>query len=1128
MKWYGTDYLPLWKNDSVAYFEEDVETLIANEGKTWVALPQKIEYTLPQDRLEIYAPIDWNIQYLKLEVEDERNTVMYFYRNDMSEVLGVRKATGVLDMTWTFTLDYYYTYFRDMFNVLKEVNPDIYFIRKFADRFDSSFSTNLHERWWFKNQLPIQLNPDYRTNIEVSSLDIMQMNNISNFIANNATLNSSVTNIKDLSDLVAGDSFNSITLNESPQYLGGYDDNDKVKVWFRVSDTAILMVHTSYTNWGFEVEGDDASIPGLSVATYARNGNLEWANSQTTNYGVWDKNTRTFKFFTDQAVSQVTQDGDGPWWNGAIMVCSVPTDVTYQASFWDQSIGHKFRYAVVKKDCFTSSALKTFFQLNGVDLVLIPIPVKDYEVKNLSTGITSTINIDDFNTVFYNYSSTSNEEFIWSEGNVLATFESPLPFDLFAKSNNIYWTQITATPPGEGSKTAYLFFYPLTNLSTDSYIELLFYNMDGYSSLESWNRWNEPYLMFNNQFRRYDVALERGIEVPMYNYEWTPSSTPIQAYIMVNNDMKLGLNPAGFSEGSPIYQDRFQYQSKISNNIIKDTSAYNNWLVNNIQTEQTARANLQDEQTIMNRNNALTGTQGVFNAISGGIGAFANALKGNYGTAIGDLAQTGFGIGQTYNTIANRQTEFGIKQRNLNTQFANIRKSPASITNQDADKQMIPFTNDGINIIRTELTDEQKEVVMQEIYNYGYAYGGVDAFSSYDNRSLFNVIQVDTEYNREQLEQIIKSESNVEREIWYFNVGDKITQIRFSNDFIPTPGHTLITFENGHDMIKDVIPGISFDNGLTYRGDKISNWIWKDGSFHSSWTNTDGTTWNKDTLTLTFPEEYVVKLNNFKKDDYDGKFFSYIKIKYDGVFKYQSAIWAFLDWLGSIHRFYKTNDFNVNKSANLESFLAFIYKLLGDYSDWNITIHEHNYPLEGNFNSWNITIHKYDYDLVGNFNNWLIEIQYHNYPLEGNFNSWLIEIETHNYNLVGNFSSWTITKHMIELENIVIGDKANWLFFSTDFEMKVMYESWNLQWSDGSEILINYPSSSGWNISYSGQSIATNGEFASSWSLANGTSWDLDTLTLTFSSLVSLTHKQGWAGDDYTGHAYVVSYIDSI
>jgi hypothetical protein len=94
----------------------------------------------------------------------------------------------------------------------------------------------------------------------------------------------------------------------------------------------------------------------------------------------------------------------------------------------------------------------------------------------------------------------------------------------------------------------------------------------------------------------------------------------------------------------------------------------------------------------------------------------------------------------------NLGAQFGIKQRNLDTTFANIKQTSSNLTSAGS-YECISANTSGVNIKIKQLTEEQKKLVMSELYNFGYIYEGMTEFSNYNNRKYFNILQIDSSYN---------------------------------------------------------------------------------------------------------------------------------------------------------------------------------------------------------------------------------------------------------------------------------------------------------------------------------------------------------------------------------------------
>jgi len=933
MKWYGTDYKPLWKNNSVAYFEHDVETLIASEGKTWTALPQKVQYTLPQDHLEVYAPINWSIQYLKLDLENG-SAPLYFYRNDMSEVLAVNKATGILDMTWTFTMDYYYTYFRDMFEILKQENPEIYFLRKFADRLASkdlsSPRINFNEQFWYNNKLPIDIQGSYTEQFSLTNAELMNRNLVSNFTAQ-GFVNTDPTTWTDITAIKPGFEWTDITFSPDLDYNSRTVSSNYWTIQFIANDNNnAIKLTNSYYGEPSDFIRVEVIVNGTSHTIFEHVwGSLpKWFDSQSFVFGSysaqWNKENRRFTLTTPLNNSRIDKSRNDKIWSGTWSVADFPQSAySFTTSFADQSVGDKYRYALVSKDLITTDIgpYTNFYQYcndQGIDMFIVPLPVHDFTITD-SNGNTTVVPISSYNQFLYNYASSEQSPVLWTDTNVKQTFEMPICFDLIAGDSVISIDM----KENDTNYTLPLIMKPIYSDTNQFQIYLTTFNLLPIHSpfYLFWIPASEPYITYSTQFTRYYFGLDNSLTLPTTDFEFTSASTPISFYMTINDKVTLKLDTRQLAPGSKLAQDVSLYQTVISNNTARTTSAYNNWLQNNLTTEATARANLADEKKMMDRNIAWGWVSGAMNLLGGnagnslfGAGANYNSMMAaDYNTAesalaalsnyklgiaggIGNLAS---GIGNFFggnivNTL-NQQTMFGMKQRSLESQFANIRKAPQSINNVAIDNQNIPLITDGILMQREGLTPEQEEVVMQELYNYGYPYGGVDALSSYDNRILYNVIQVNTEYNRETLEQIIKS---------------------------------------------------NYDSGI----------------------------WN-----------------------------------------FTRAIDNFLDWLGSIHRFYKTNTFDVNPIFNIESWIPNIYYSIDPvryqgYEPFNYT---------ATLTYWNSSISSvnivssYDLPTLGSTSS--ITVDFSDYPLGENHTfavDWELVAPTVTYDItpssyIGSSVDWT-------------------------------------------------------------------------------------------------------------------------
>jgi hypothetical protein len=138
----------------------------------------------------------------------------------------------------------------------------------------------------------------------------------------------------------------------------------------------------------------------------------------------------------------------------------------------------------------------------------------------------------------------------------------------------------------------------------------------------------------------------------------------------------------------------------------------------------------------------------------------AKIIKGGktgfYGAIANGVAGFGLGIYNLVTEYQNMKKQQAMGQRSLNSAFANIRMSPNSLSvSPNQATNVVAYDNFFVNILTPNAN--QTKQILKFVQYYGECVNANFDIQEYDNRIYYNTMAINTLYNYDKLNTIIKN-----------------------------------------------------------------------------------------------------------------------------------------------------------------------------------------------------------------------------------------------------------------------------------------------------------------------------------------------------------------------------------
>jgi len=828
MKWYGlynhvytdrdTPVIPYWNNNSIDYPAHHIEDTLDYDNSYWVEYETKhIQWSYPLESCELISDdkFDDVPHILKCVAND---SIYYFYREAIDSVPAV--INGKTYVKYIFTFDKYMSYWYYWHKLMMDTNTNVMKVRGtrgIGVNYEPE-QANMLDQWWCNNTLPHNWQPQYDYDSdEFTQMDLLEWNG---FITRDGS-SYSITKPINIKSTNASSSIHywytnddkyirynyvKITLSDS-----GNDITFEVSFNKLTSDGLLFYfdaIHDSFTDFtGMQITDRQLISEPYPGAMHFDNtfhplvrDDTWYLKINTDNDDITAQGTYTFKFTV-------------PNYQNYMVQYISPSSTIDPVSMIDTCFNGKYRYLLCKESAMSVSALSIYPGSPG-KMLLVPLYVDD--------GLQTDISRADYIRALMSPNKTDDNGFIWADstgigqGSAQETILNPALFTLKSNGNaeilqltnyissdtqssipvNIYAIEVAATDYENQDYRICLYGgdyddYNVSNVAWNSETELTMWNMQNYRiqlAFNNQNTWIVPIDKLNFQIQHWvDVNSETQY------LRW--SLPPLYFYWGIDDRISMALDAGSFYNQRAlrnITNDNMLFQ--ISQPFYTETTAYNNWFVNNTTTERTAYTNLQLQTEIVKNQNVMSwldvagglfgfgsGNTGNslfnsgknysalmasdFNTAEGAMASLGNfklGVAGSIGGLAGGLGSSAFGAANASLSNKNRNLALQQQTNSLNSQFKNIRQSPNSVmtTPYAATNIYSNFiSSDGSpNIYWTNvnLADEQVEYCMRYLQNNGYGLNIVESINQgIIYRPVFWWEQLDTSLERNHIISLI-------------------------------------------------------------------------------------------------------------------------------------------------------------------------------------------------------------------------------------------------------------------------------------------------------------------------------------------------------------------------------------
>jgi len=783
MLWFKSKYKPGWDNLSINKSLLDIETIIA-DNDPWEELGSNpnIQWTLLSSGCTFYAPIDFEYNYLKCVTNE--GTVFYFYKTGMNNITAIDKDGETLT-AWTFVVDEWYTLYKPQFDVLRAHNPNVFIERALKDRYVTDQGTGTKyidsvQQWWLFNNPATSFN-------NLSQIDNYVLTNEDLYSSNSEDLTANKTyfHIGTQSSKISGPFITRAVAHV--QEIGGpnkdfdcFEEIDNIPL-FGGQPTWTPNWHGSFkpgfwvTNaWikGIDVYYDSSKITGMQSSWTCT---LDFWNSEQheTDTGVTCHYVEPGHYHIDADRALVTAIGHRCYVKisnsesvNIEFSGNAPTTIDLPESSFDWSAPNgKYFYLILNSNCVSPNVYDSSYAQDMMNSIVVPVDMNNSQlVRALFTPF-----VDNSDS-----SASTNPELLVTTNSITGFIETSLPPLVVKNNNDLLYAQ-------NHLDNSTVVTIPMWRNSNSNYNTRLLYLTESKTTFDSpnWTADTDPYFYVNPAVNQYllDYSTENS-PMPLNAMTLDFTQPEIEWSFIENwqDKLLLELSDANLSESFERRSIPNYYQFVYSDFIPYQTSAYINWIQNNPTTEATARQNYRDQTNQMNKDISLMKRQNAWGIASGSVDQLLNVAStaaSVAGSGLGEnpaetgtnMAKAVWGVGKFIgnsvlqtaamnNKISAMRTQNDIQMRSLNSQFTNIKSSPNQVGGNITASYGYPSL--GVIFAHRQLKPEQKNLIMNEFAQYGYILNYETNFNSIFNRIYFNPATINTSYNFQVLNQILR------------------------------------------------------------------------------------------------------------------------------------------------------------------------------------------------------------------------------------------------------------------------------------------------------------------------------------------------------------------------------------